>query len=197
MRRRARLLRAAIVRVIAIASDGRRNRGLRRPRVGAPARPSRPRREPREAGDDRVPHASFTTWEPPTEQDDDAPILVDKRATNSDDAHVAPPAPAPSRERASRNHDEPHDGAEPAEDPSFAQIFVNVGRRDGARAGDLQKLLEDKAGISRDETGRIRVRDRMTFVSVKKELIEKAIAAFAGQIIGGRTVVAEVARAKP
>jgi ATP-dependent RNA helicase DeaD len=165
--------------------DRDRDRRPPEPRIASPVRgaprPARPRREGRGPGGagapERAPHASFTTWEPATEQDDDKPILVENRVE--------------------RQHAEPHDSPEPAEDPSFAQIFVNVGRRDGARAGDLQKLLEEKAGISRDETGRIRVRDRMTFVSVKKELIDKAIAALGGQIIGGRTVVAEPARAKP
>jgi hypothetical protein len=38
------------------------------------------------------------------------------------------------------------------------------------------------------------VRDRNTFVTVKRELAEKAIAALLGQVIGGRTLVAEVAR---
>ena len=187
-----------------------RDRRPPEPRMASPARrdarPARPRPERPErvarGGGGGVPHASFTTWEPAAEQDDDKPILVEEPGYTVADEAVADVAPAREprtrepRAREAREPREPQE-AEPAEDPSFAQIFVNVGRRDGARAGDLQKLLEDNAGISRDETGRIRVRDRMTFVSVKKELIEKAIAAFAGQIIGGRAVVAEIARAKP
>jgi ATP-dependent RNA helicase DeaD len=89
--------------------------------------------------------------------------------------------------------------AEPPPEPSdaaFAQIFVNVGRRDGARAEDFQKLLEEGGGIPHAETGQIRVRDRMTFVSVRREHLDRAIAAFSGQVIGGRNVVAELARTR-
>ena len=42
----------------------------------------------------------------------------------------------------------------------------------------------------------IRVRDRMSFVSVKKEAFERAVAALSGQVLGGRTVVAELARGR-
>jgi ATP-dependent RNA helicase DeaD len=81
------------------------------------------------------------------------------------------------------------------DEAGFAQIFVNVGRRDGARPGDLQRLL-DAAGLEPEQTGRIRVRERNSFISVRKELLERAVAAFAGQVIGGRPVVAEPARAR-
>jgi ATP-dependent RNA helicase DeaD len=157
----------------------------RAPAMPRPARAASPRarREPAKRGS---PHTDYVTWEPPTESDDNKPILhanetdhPPPRFTVSDAPVTAATAVAPSA---------------PAEDPSDSQIFVNVGRRDGANAGDIQKLLEDRAGISRDETARIRVRDRNTFVTVKRELAEKAIAALVGQVIGGRTLVAEVAR---
>lgn len=61
---------------------------------------------------------------------------------------------------------------------------------------ELQRLLAETGGIPETETGNIRVRDRITFVTVKKELAERAIQALAGQVIGGRTVVAEPARDK-
>jgi ATP-dependent RNA helicase DeaD len=73
---------------------------------------------------------------------------------------------------------------------------LNVGRRDGARAQDLQQVLTDVAGIARHDTGRIRVRDRVTFVSVRDADLSKAIAALGGRTIGGRTVVAEPAKAR-
>jgi hypothetical protein len=78
-----------------------------------------------------------------------------------------------------------------------SNIFLNVGRRDGVNAEDLQRLLADAGGIPESETSNIRVRDRITFVTVKKELADRAIQALAGHVIGGRTVVAEPAREKP
>ena len=77
----------------------------------------------------------------------------------------------------------------------FVELFINVGRREGLRAADLQRLMAEK-GLSTEETGRINVRDRISYVSVRKEAFERAIAALAGQVIGGRTVVAELARGR-
>ena len=59
--------------------------------------------------------------------------------------------------------------------------------------GDLQKLLSE-AGIAPENTAGIRVRDRMSFVQVRKELFDRAVTAFAGRVFGGRPVMAELAR---
>jgi ATP-dependent RNA helicase DeaD len=75
------------------------------------------------------------------------------------------------------------------------QLFVNVGRREGLRSSDLQRLLGSK-GVDAEDTGRIRVRDRNSFVSVRKEAVERAISALTGEAFGGRVVVAEVARSR-
>jgi ATP-dependent RNA helicase DeaD len=76
---------------------------------------------------------------------------------------------------------------------NFVQLFVNVGRRDGVRVPDLQSLLAS-GGLSADEAGPIRIRDRMSFVRVKRELFDRAVAALSGQVFGGRKVVVELAR---
>jgi len=139
-----------------------------------------PRREPIEPRD--APRATTRTaaspttvaaaaapslWEPPAEADDEEPIL---------ETGVTP--------------------AERGDSPSgFLQLFVNVGKREGVRPSDLQKLFADK-GLAPEDTTRIRVRDRMTFVSVRKEIFDQAVAALAGEVIGGRKVVAELARGR-
>jgi ATP-dependent RNA helicase DeaD len=79
----------------------------------------------------------------------------------------------------------------------FANIFLNVGRRDGLRTADVQRLLVEKAGIAELDVGHIRVRDRITFVGVKKELAERAIAGLVGQTVGDRTINAEPAKERP
>jgi ATP-dependent RNA helicase DeaD len=182
-------------------------------RARAP-RPAEPGGTPR----GRVPHSTYVTWEPPTEVDDDTPILDEaERARSSRGGAPSTPrteepkfesaptivAPPPDgmlaapRERSPRRAPpaaiDATNGVEP-EDPDFAQIFVNVGRRDGARPGDFQRLLEQGAGLDKKDTGPIRVRERNTFVSVRKEALDKAVAALAGQVIGGRSVIAEPAR---
>ncbi|MDB4936191.1 MAG: DEAD-box ATP-dependent helicase CshA [Labilithrix sp.] len=110
---------------------------------------------------------------------------------------AAPREARPEREtREPRESREPRDARPAPDDPNVSNIFLNVGKRDGVNPEDLQRMLADAGGIPQSETGNIRVRDRITFVTVKKELAERAIQALAGQVIGGRTVVAEPARDK-
>ncbi|HEY1956760.1 MAG TPA: DEAD/DEAH box helicase, partial [Polyangiaceae bacterium] len=120
-------------------------------------------------------------WQPPAEQDDDVPILPGFTESAADEPEPITIKRADKRE----------DRAPEPEEPGFSRIFLNVGRRDGARAPDLQKILTDVAGIARNDTGRIRIRDRVSFVSVRTDDMPKALAALGGRVIGGRTVVAE------
>jgi ATP-dependent RNA helicase DeaD len=141
-------------------------------------------RAPRRA---RVPHASFASWEPPVETDDDQPIFTEPSASPRAERPAPPPLPRTSEE------DLPPPVTGTGDEKGFAQVFVNVGRRDGARLGDFERLLE-VGGLLRGDMGRIRVRERNTFVSVRKEVVDLAVAAFTGQVIGGRQVIAEMAR---
>ncbi len=100
------------------------------------------------------------------------------------------------RDRPERN-DRPEPAAEllpPIADADLAEIFINVGRREGARAADLQRLLTERAGIDKAYVRRIRVRDRNAFVSVRREDLAKALAALSGATIGGKVASAEQAR---
>jgi len=139
-----------------------------------------------------MPHKTYATWEPPIDADDDKPILPSFTVSNSDE-----PAPiAPARE-AARQGSPSFPAARPAadrDDPDFAQIFINVGRRDGASPADIQKVLSDVAGLTPADTGAIRIRDRNTFVSVRKASLDRVVAALGGQMIAGRSVLAEPAK---
>jgi len=167
-------------------------------------RPPAPGEVPPRRTGGRTPHSTYATWEPPTEIDDDAPILRD--STPDVRSPAAPQIATPSERAAGPVSVAPVTvnvaaAAAPAgttrseeDDPDFAQIFVNVGRREGARPGDFQRILEEGAGLPKADTGAIRVRERNTFISVRKASLDKAVAALAGQVIGGRTVIAEPAR---
>ena len=158
------------------------------PPLGEPARPERPRSERR-----GVPHKSYATWEPPTDPDDDKPILPG--ITVSDVPHPgAPSSRSVEASRAAPSQDRQEGPAFDRDDPDFAQIFINVGRRDGARPADFQKVLAEAAGLAPADTGQIRVRDRNTFVSVRKGSLDRVVAALAGQVIAGRSVLAEPAK---
>ncbi len=75
------------------------------------------------------------------------------------------------------------------------EVFVNVGRKDGVRPGDFVGVLAEAPSITREDIGRIRIRDKHTFVAVRSEIIDQAIAALQGRAFGDRVANAE--RAKP
>jgi ATP-dependent RNA helicase DeaD len=137
------------------------------------------------------PIREMATWEPPHESDDDVPILPGFSVAQEPDEPE--PITLKKEQQQQRSSEKKDDDLE---EPGFTRIFLNVGRRDGARAPDLQKLLTDGAGIARQDTGRIRIRDRVTFVSVRPEDLAKAIEVFQGRTIGGRKVIAEPAKIK-
>ncbi len=118
-------------------------------------------------GANRSAAASIEGWTPPVEDNDDEPILGGDTAEAQDDSLGV------------------EDGVE---------LFVNVGRRDGARPGDFVRALCARGTVERDDIGRIRMRDRHTFVIVRRAALDSAIAAMSGARIGNRTVSAEIAR---
>jgi ATP-dependent RNA helicase DeaD len=156
-----------------------------------------PRREPRAREREprppaAAPVASFTRWQPQREPDDDKPILNEGPESRLPGITVSEPTHEPSPPAITIADG---GGASGADDTSgaFLQLFLNVGKRDGVRAADLQKLLSDR-GVEVDPASGIRIRDRMSFVSVRREIFDDAVAALSGQVMGGRTVVAELAR---
>ncbi len=82
--------------------------------------------------------------------------------------------------------------AGPAED--FRELFVNVGRRDGLKPGELVALVTGEGGLSAADVGHVRVRDTSSFLSVRAEHVDRAIELLAGQVVDGRVVQAERAR---
>ena len=181
-------------RAARVARDGLGERPQAPSRDAPPGRrtPDARGREGRERSERRTPVSSYTSWQPPVEPDDERPILSapDTPPDADDDTSPLPRYTVEGEPVARRPDPMDAEGEE-----GFVQLFVNVGRREGLRSGDLQKLFADK-GLTPTETSRIRIRDRMTFVSVKKEAMDRAVAAVAGQVIGGRTVVAELARGR-
>lgn len=77
----------------------------------------------------------------------------------------------------------------PALDPDVAEVFVNVGRRDGAREQDFLAKLH-----SIPDTRFINVKLRHSFIGVATGSLERAIAALDGATIAGRVAAASVAR---
>jgi ATP-dependent RNA helicase DeaD len=132
-----------------------------------------------------VRHADFTSWQPPEEEGDDEPILGS--------LHEAPAVASPRAEAAVEAAASPVREAARG-DGDFGEIYVNVGRRDGVRASDLQALLLEQLGLHRDDVKRIRVRDRNAFVSIRRSEVTRAVEGLNGASLAGRTLMAEPAR---
>ena len=78
----------------------------------------------------------------------------------------------------------------------LAEIYVNIGRKDGARPEDFHSLLAEKADLLVSDTSYIRVKQRHAFIGIRKDLANRAISALNGAFISGRQAVAELARAR-
>jgi len=132
-----------------------------------------------------------------------------RRARPPARAAEAPPEPAPeprpqrreSPRNAERVRPEPDRAAPPApepaktRDPNLAEIYVNVGRKDGARPSDFEAVLRDN-GVPSDATGYVNVRNRNCFIGVRRESLDRAVSALNGALIAGRLALAEPARSK-
>jgi ATP-dependent RNA helicase DeaD len=161
-------------------------RPARRDTKDAPPRDAAPR-EPR--GRDRAragrPHAELVSWAHNVASDDDRPIMAP--------AEAAPRAAEPRAPRQdSARADAPR--APRQEDPNVGQLFLNVGKRDGVHPREIEELLTGRGGLAKDALGSIRIRDRNTFVDVPKAQMGTVIDALAGALLGGRPLVAEIAK---
>jgi ATP-dependent RNA helicase DeaD len=94
---------------------------------------------------------------------------------------------------ASAETEQPRDADAPGEPAEIREIYLNVGRRDGVRRVEIERLL-DGGGVPREHVDKVRVRDRSTFVGVRAELQAAALAALDGARFGDRVVLAEPAK---
>jgi ATP-dependent RNA helicase DeaD len=76
------------------------------------------------------------------------------------------------------------------------EIYVNVGRKDGARPEDFRAIIEAKGDLSAQDTGYVRVKQRHTFIGVRKGSEKGVIDALNGTIISGRQATAELSRSR-
>jgi len=101
---------------------------------------------------------------------------------------IALPRPTPPREPPPRES-EPLD----PEDEDNVELFVNLGRRQGAKPSDYEHLLE-AGGVPAEAIIYVRVRHRNAFVAVAREQLDRTIAALDGKSIAGKLVKAEPSR---
>ncbi|HEY6877517.1 MAG TPA: DEAD/DEAH box helicase [Polyangiales bacterium] len=77
---------------------------------------------------------------------------------------------------------------------NMVTLYFNVGKRDGLEAKDLAQLLTTNSDLGNDDIGRVRVKERHTFVGVPSERAEAIISALEGQLVRNRALHVERAR---
>ncbi|MDB4988301.1 MAG: DEAD-box ATP-dependent helicase CshA, partial [Myxococcaceae bacterium] len=94
-----------------------------------------------------------------------------------------------------------HEPSEPVlpEEPSpelenIVTLYFNVGKRDGLEARDLAELLTSSCELGNEDIGRVRVKERHTFVGVPTERADGIIAVLEGQLIRNRPLHVERAK---
>jgi ATP-dependent RNA helicase DeaD len=140
-----------------------------------------------------APDAGTTAAGPPAGSSE-PPTQPKARREHKQRAEVEGPTlpPVPRREPPA---EAPRDvNGRPARNPHAAELFVSIGRKDGARASDFYAVLEQRAGITIDDTDYVNVRQRHTFIGLPKDLLAKALEALNGATIAGREATAEPSR---
>jgi len=73
-------------------------------------------------------------------------------------------------------------------------LYFNVGKRDGLEAKDLAELLTSACELGNEDIGRVRVKERHTFVGVPTERADSIIAVLEGQLVRSRALHVERAK---
>jgi len=133
----------------------------------------------------------------PPERERERPRQPERTVRQRDDgqpqrerSQVAASAPEPARAAPSEPGTE---AIAPDEGGDLAEIYVSVGRRDGAKPSDFQVILEQN-GVTAELTDYVRVRHGHAFVGVKREAGEQAVSVLNGAMIAGKKAFAELAR---
>lgn len=67
------------------------------------------------------------------------------------------------------------------DDPALAGlVYLNIGKKSGARIGELVKLIQESVGLQKEEVGRLKVRDHHTLAQVPEERVGDIVAALTG-----------------
>ena len=86
--------------------------------------------------------------------------------------------------------------AAPASDavPTWAKLWVGVGKKDGTRPGDLVGAIIGETKIAADRVGKIDIRELYSIVEVRGEDAERVAAALTGATMRGRRLTARIDR---
>jgi ATP-dependent RNA helicase DeaD len=189
----------------------RAGRGERGERSARPERSDRPERAPRAprperpaaAAGERGPLTPAAEPPPGGENREFWEAWVDEKNKGEAGAPAASVSGTPvgvegSPERADRSEraDRPEraEREKKADEPGTVRLYLNIGKREGLRAEEVNRLVAESSPDVAAALGRVTVRDTHSYVSIKEEMADAAIAALKGKRIGERELVAERAK---
>jgi ATP-dependent RNA helicase DeaD len=79
-------------------------------------------------------------------------------------------------------------------EPGMTRLFLQIGRQDGIRPGDIVGAIANEAGVPGNAIGVIDIMDRSTFVEVPEEAAPRVIEALSRTKLRGKRVFVDVAR---
>ncbi|MFK7987810.1 MAG: DEAD/DEAH box helicase [Sandaracinaceae bacterium] len=153
----------------------------------APAAPEAPSSEAPSSEDSEKPAEAAAAEVAPAatvpDSQDDAPDSAPSAEARADRRSSNPP---PRRDDEDNEYDN--------DDDVF--LYVNLGRRDGIRPGQIVRLFIEEGDVDKEDVGRIRIRDRHSFVGVPKDLADELVERLHGADALDKELVVEVARAQ-
>jgi ATP-dependent RNA helicase DeaD len=78
--------------------------------------------------------------------------------------------------------------------PTWAKLWVGVGKKDGIRPGDLVGAIVGESKIAADRVGKIDIRELYSIVEVRGEEAERVAGALTGATMRGRRLTARIDR---
>ncbi len=81
--------------------------------------------------------------------------------------------------------------------PSMTRLFVNIGEVDGVRPGDLVGAITNEAGVSREDLGKLEIRERNSIVEVATSVANNVVSRMTGVTMKGRRLLVKVDEDRP
>lgn len=83
-----------------------------------------------------------------------------------------------------------------AEEPGMVRLFINIGKRDRAKPGDILGAIAGESGMPGQVVGTIDMYDKYTFVEVPREYAKEVLSSMEQAKIKGKAVAVEPANQK-
>jgi superfamily II DNA/RNA helicase len=78
--------------------------------------------------------------------------------------------------------------------PAFVTLYIGKGKKDKINKIDIVGFLSKKAGLGREDLGRVDVKDHYAFVAVSRKKVKQALQLIKGEKMKGQKVLIEEAR---